>query len=289
MKNFNRNFLWLLCTVSLFSNCSDSNSESNDETIFESISADESGVKFINIVPENDSLNQFTYHYLFNGAGVGMGDINNDGLNDLYFASNAGSSALYLNKGDFKFEDITQSAGVSTNQWMTGVYMVDINNDGLLDIYVCSSGPSTSPEKKKNKLFINKGNLKFSEEAEKWNLANTGNTSCAAFFDFDADGDLDVYIGNHAEKYWSDINVPFQKTLKMDATSRQQFLRNDGKTFTDITESAGMLAMGYCLSATPADYNGDGRMDLYVCNDYHLPDYFYINNGDGTFVDQCNS
>ncbi len=289
MKITNRNLLWLLVLGLTFTNCSDSDNDSSEETIFESIPSDVSGVNFKNIVPENDSLNQFTYHYLFNGAGVGMGDINNDGLNDLYFASNSGSSALYLNKGDFKFEDITQSAGVGTNQWMTGVYMIDINNDGLLDIYVCSSGPSTSPEKKKNKLFINKGNLKFSEEAEKWNLANTGNTSCAAFFDFDADGDLDVYIGNHAEKYWSDINVPFQKTLKMDATSRQQFLRNDGKTFTDITESAGMLAMGYCLSATPADYNGDGLMDLYVCNDYHIPDYFYINKGDGTFVDQCNS
>ncbi len=289
MKNINRNLLWLLLLGAFFSNCSDSNSDSNEETIFESISADESGIKFINIVPENDSLNQFTYHYLFNGAGVAMGDINNDGLNDLYFASNSGSSALYLNKGDFKFEDITLSSGVGTNQWMTGVYMVDINNDGLLDIYVCSSGPSKSPEKKKNKLFINKGNLKFSEESEKWNLANSGNTSCAAFFDFDADGDLDVYIGNHAEKYWSDINVPFQKTLKMDPTSRQQFLRNDGNTFTDITESAGMLAMGYCLSATPADYNGDGLMDLYVCNDYHIPDYFYINQGNGTFSDQCNS
>lgn len=289
MKNFNRNFLWLLLLGSLFNGCSDSDSDSNEETVFESIPSDESGITFVNNVPENDSLNQFTYHYLFNGAGVGMGDINNDGLNDLYFASNSGSSVLYLNKGDFKFEDITKSAGVSTNQWMTGVYMVDVNNDGWLDIYVCSSGPSSSPEKKKNKLFINQKNLTFKEEAEKWNLANSGNTSCAAFFDFDADGDLDVYIGNHAEKYWSDINVPFHKTLKMDESSKQQFLRNDGGKFTDITESAGMTAMGYCLSATPADYNGDGLVDLYVCNDYHIPDYFYINQGDGTFADQCNS
>src|SRR5574343_941435 len=118
MKNFNRNFLWLLLLGSLFNGCSDSDSDSNEETVFESIPSDESGITFVNNVPENDSLNQFTYHYLFNGAGVGMGDINNDGLNDLYFASNSGSSVLYFNKGDFKFEDITKSAGVSTNQWM---------------------------------------------------------------------------------------------------------------------------------------------------------------------------
>lgn len=268
--------------------CGNSDESINSEdALFERIDADVSGVTFKNMVPESDSMNQFNYHYFFNGAGVGMGDINNDGLNDLYFASNSGSSKLYLNKGDFKFEDITESAGVGTNQWMTGVSMVDVNNDGLLDIYVCSSGPSKDPKKKANKLFINLGNLKFKEASQEWGVANEGNTSCATFFDFDRDGDLDLYVGNHAQKYFSDINVPFKKTMELNETSQQFFYRNDGNKFTDITTSAGMMAGGYCLSATAGDFNSDGLIDLYVCNDYHVPDFYYINQGDGTFKDEC--
>ena len=284
-----KNYIWLIIiSLGFLQACGDpKESLSDEDSIFERVTSDISGVTFKNVVPESETLNQFNYHYFFNGAGVGMGDINNDGLNDLYFASNSGTSKLYLNKGDFKFEDITEKAGVSTSQWMTGVSMVDVNNDGLLDIYVCSSGPSKIGNEKANKLFLNLGNLKFKEVAKEWGIDNQGNTSCATFFDFDRDGDLDLYVGNHAQKYFSDINVPFRKTMELNETSQQFFYRNDGNKFIDITKQAGMFAGGYCLSATSGDFNNDGLIDLYVCNDYHVPDFYYINQGDGTFKDEC--
>jgi len=277
----------IISSILLFASCGDDENTNNTNKLFEKIPGSQSGISFINIVPENDTLNQFTYHYLFNGNGVGIGDINNDGLNDVFVSSNFGSSKLYLNKGDFQFEDITKKAGVETSNWMTGVELADVNNDGWLDIYVTSSGPYVDLNRKKNLLFINQKNSTFKEEGEKWGLDNSGNTSCASFFDFDGDGDLDVYIGNHGIKYFSDINIPFHKGLHMDNTSKQAFLENKGDHFENITEKAGMLAMGYCLSAIAGDFNNDGKQDLYVCNDYHVPDYCYINQGDGTFKDEC--
>ncbi len=277
----------LMFAFVLFYSCGDENNTNPTSKLFEKISGEQSGITFVNVVPENDTLNQFTYHYLFNGNGVGIGDINNDGLNDVFVSSNFGTSKLYLNKGNFKFEDITQKAGVQTNSWMTGVELADVNNDGWLDIYVVSSGPSKDPNKKKNLLFINQKNSTFKEEAEKWGLDNSGNTSCASFFDFDNDGDLDVYVGNHGIKYFSDINIPFHKGLHMDETSKQAFYENKGDHFEEITTQAGMLAMGYCLSAIAGDFNNDGWQDIYICNDYHVPDYCYINQGNGTFKDEC--
>lgn len=276
----------LILSSTLFTFCT-STDKDNSEVLFEKIDSDKSGISFVNVVPESDSLSQFTYHYLFNGAGVGIGDINNDGLNDVYFSGNATSSKLFLNKGNFEFEDITQKAGVSTQNWMTGVSMVDVNNDGWLDIYVCASGPSKNKDDKRNKLFINQKNGTFKELAKEWGVDDAGNASCAGFFDFDNDGDLDMYLGNHALEYFSDININFSKTLKMTDNSAQRFFENKGNKFVDITEQAGMTAGGYCLSVTPGDFNDDGFIDLYVANDYHVPDYFYINQGNGTFKDEC--
>jgi enediyne biosynthesis protein E4 len=288
LTHFQRSMLLSsLIALSLNSCSSTNNDESQQGTIFESISAESSGVHFINVVPENDTLNQFTYHYLFNGAGVGIADFNNDGLNDLFFAGNNTPSKLYQNKGNFQFEDITQKAGIFTKHWMTGVSCADVNNDGWMDIYVCASGPSKNPKDKENKLFINQKNGTFKEQSKEWGVNNGGNTSCATFFDFDADGDMDLYVGNHALEYFSDINIPFTKTLKMNETSEQKFFENTGSTFIDITAKAGLVAGGYCLSATPGDYNGDGLIDLYISNDYHVPDYMYINQGNGTFKDEC--
>lgn len=264
-----------------------SSEEANESSLFKLLDPEETGIDFANIVPENDSISQFTYHYLFNGAGVGIGDINNDGLNDVFFASNSTSCRLFLNKGDFKFEDITESSGLITKQWMTGVSMIDVNNDGWLDIYVCASGASTNGLDKANKLFINQKNNTFIDKAKEWGVDDQGNSSCASFFDFDHDGDLDLYVGNHALEFFSDINVPFTKTLKMTQNSAQRFYRNDGNTFTNITKEVGMEAGGYCLSTLAGDFNQDGFIDLYVCNDYHIPDYFYINQGNGTFKDEC--
>lgn len=287
LKYLKLTFLCLSITA-LYTQCgTNSNTEETTEALFEKLSSQETGMSFTNIVPENDSLSQFTYHYLFNGAGVGIADINNDGLNDVFFAGNATPSKLFLNKGDFKFEDITEKSGIKTKNWMTGVSMVDVNNDGWIDIYVCASGPSKNPDEKRNLLYINLKNGSFKESAKEWGVDDAGNSSCAGFFDFDNDGDLDLYVGNHALEYFSDINIPFSKTLKMTSSSAQQFYENKGTHFENITEKAGLLAGGYCLSLTPGDFNNDGFIDLYVSNDYHVPDYFYINQGDGTFKDEC--
>lgn len=260
--------------------------DQNVDVLFEKMESDVTGIDFVNTVPENDSLNQFTYHYLYNGSGVAIGDIDNDGKNDLYFSGNEKSSKLYLNKGDFKFEDITEKSGTSTNQWISGVTMVDVNNDGWLDIYACSSGPRQLKQSKRNLLFINQKNGTFKESAKEWGVDDGGNATCATFFDYDNDGDLDFYLGNHADQFFSNINTRFTPTLNMDEFNRQHFFRNDGNKFTDVSEKAGVVKMGYCLSAAAADYNNDGLTDLYVCNDYHVPDCYYINNGDGTFTDQ---
>lgn len=288
-----KGFLSSLIIVSLLFGCGekevDVEIENNSESLFKLIRSEITGIDFINHIPENDTLSQFTYHYLFNGNGVGIGDINNDGLNDIYISGNSTSSKLYLNQGDFKFQDITDEAGVVTNQWMTGVSMIDVNNDGWLDIYVGSSGPSKKPSQKRNKLFINNKDNTFTESANMWGVDDAGNTSTAAFFDFDNDGDLDMYLGNHALEYYSDINVPYRRTMKMNETSAQRFYENKGDRFIEITKKVGMEAMGYCLSATPGDYNNDGLIDLYVCNDYHIPDFLYINKGNGTFKDECYS
>lgn len=279
----------LLPVVSILislSGCKDK--QSADEKLFQLLEPSQTGIDFTNTIPENDTLNQFLYHYIFNGAGVAAGDLNNDGLPELLFTANEKPAALYLNKGDFKFEDITKKSGITTRDWMSGVTMADVNNDGWLDIYICKSGPENNGKAKMNYLFINNRNLTFTESAEKWGVADPGNATGATFFDMDNDGDLDMYLGNHADKYFSEINVPFTRNLGLDVHNQQHLFRNDGSKFTDISESAGVKAMGYCLSATAADFNRDGYTDLYVCNDYHIPDYYYINNGDGTFTEAFN-
>ncbi|MEY4627068.1 MAG: hypothetical protein RL003_1040, partial [Bacteroidota bacterium] len=172
------------------SSCGGSDDQ-NVDVLFEKVTSDVTGIDFVNTVPENDSLNQFTYHYLYNGSGVAIGDINNDGKNDLYFSGNEKSSRLYLNKGDFKFEDITTQSGTTTNQWISGVTMVDVNNDGWLDIYACSSGPRQLKQSKRNLLFMNQKNGTFKESAKEWGVDDGGNATCATFFDYDNDGDLD--------------------------------------------------------------------------------------------------
>ncbi|UII76477.1 VCBS repeat-containing protein [Flagellimonas sp. HMM57] len=242
------------------------------------------GILFSNTLTENDSLNYFTYPYLYLGGGVSAGDINNDGLIDLYFTGNMVENKLYLNKGNLQFEDITVSANVAgDSRWYTGSTMVDVNNDGYLDIY-CSVAGRFEP--KTNQLFINKGDNTFLESAEDYGLAENGNSIQSTFFDYDRDGDLDVYIANYPS---TSFNAPTSHYLfKMNSPRNietDKLLRNNGdNTFSDVTDEAGLRSFGLSLSVTVGDLNNDGWPDLYVSNDFSSPDFLYQNNKDGTFT-----
>ncbi|MGY6520908.1 MAG: VCBS repeat-containing protein [Mongoliitalea sp.] len=255
--------------------------------LFELLNPKKSGVTFSNKLTENKNNNILTYEYFYNGAGVAVGDINNDGLEDIFFTGNMVDNKLYLNKGDFKFQDITQSAGVGgKNSWTTGVTMVDINGDGLLDIYVCYSG-NGDLDSRRNQLFINQGDLTFKEEASVYGLDDPSNSTQAVFFDFDKDGDLDLFLLNHHIEVINEIEFDKARSVRHPFAGDKLF-RNDNGVFVDISEEAGIKgnAMGFGLGVVASDLNGDGWLDIYVSNDYIEQDYIYINNGDGTFSDQ---
>jgi enediyne biosynthesis protein E4 len=255
--------------------------------LFESLSPGTTGVKFVNQVTENERYNVLEYMNIYTGAGVAAGDINNDGLVDLFFSGNQNGGRLYLNRGNLKFEDITQKAGVNSNHWQTGVTMVDVNQDGWLDIYVNVAGSPTFGSTA-NLLYINQGNGTFKEEAQKYGLAEKRLTMNASFFDYDQDGDLDVFmITNPADEMISGVNLIQER--KVDGSSRGTDIlyRNNGNgTFSDVSKAAGILADGYSLGCTVSDLNQDGYPDIYVSNDFLSNDILYINNGNGTFSDQ---
>ncbi|WP_286760453.1 FG-GAP-like repeat-containing protein [Salegentibacter sp. UBA1130] len=257
--------------------------ESTENTkIFSNVSAAKSGINFSNNLTENDSLNYFTYSYIYMGGGVSTGDINNDGLPDLYFTGNQVPNKLYLNKGNMEFEDITESAGVAGDErWYTGVTMADVNADGFLDIYL-SVGGKFQP--KNNQLFINNGDGTFSEKAKEYGLDDPGNSVQATFFDYDKDGDLDVYIANYPPTRFDAPNFVYEYQMNsVTDLQTDHLMRNDGGKFTDVTNEAGVRSFGLTLSATVGDLNNDGWPDLYISNDFSSPDFMYINNGEGSF------
>lgn len=262
-----------------------------EPTLFQKMEPEYTGITFNNEITPSDSLNNYNYPFTYHGGGVGIGDINNDGLPDIYFTGNMLSSRLYLNKGDMKFEDITESAGVQTDRWVSGVSMVDINSDGHLDIYVSAVSPNDAHKSTRaNLLFINNGNLTFTESAAEYNIDNTSFTTHSAFLDYDKDGDLDLFQLNHSPGAFARNNAVRQSTFPVGETrySYDELYRNNGdSTFTRVSMEAGILRKeGFGLGVAVSDLNRDGWPDIYVSNDVVTNDVVYINNQDGTFSDK---
>lgn len=260
--------------------------------LFRHLAPQQTGVTFANTITTDDSLTFLNHFFLYNGAGVAIGDIDNDGLPDLFFTGNMVSSRLYVNRGGMRFEDITGAAGVMTDRWATGASMVDIDNNGYLDIYVSVAGPEWSrPEERANLLFLNNGDRTFTEAAARYHIDDTGFTTHAVFLDYDRDGDLDLFLlGNSPEDFGRGdaerhpLGVPSQSPGTFD-----QLYRNNGDgTFANVSREAGISTeTGYGLGAVAGDLNRDGWPDLYVSNDILPDDVLYINNRDGTFTDKA--
>lgn len=274
----------LILVVSLFS-CKEETEK--PATLFQEIDRTSSGVDFRNDLTFSEDFNIFTYRNYYNGGGVAIGDINKDGLADLYFTANLGPNKLYLNKGEFRFEDITEQAGVAgARAWSTGVSMADVDGDGFLDIYVCNSG-DISGDNKQNELFINQGDGTFKEMAEAYGLADQGFSTHAVFFDYDKDGDLDVYLLNNSYQAIGTFNKMQNERIKRDNVGGDKLYRNDGGKFQDVSEEAGIYGsvIGFGLGITIGDVNQDTWPDIFISNDFFEKDYLYINNQDGTFTE----
>ena len=279
-----KRFIYLLTTALIFTACNQKDTEETGR-VFQLLSAEQTGIDFVNEVIETDEMNIGTYEYIYNGNGVSVGDINNDGLFDLFFTSNQGDCKLYLNKGDFKFKDITPASGIQTSGFCTGTVMADVNNDGLTDIYICRDNPFFADSLRANLLFINNGDMTFSEQGKSYGVNDKGYSSIANFFDADNDGDLDLFVGNHPIEFERDIRKFSIYELNDEQSTDRFYLNNGDGTFTDHTLASGMASHSFTLSTSASDFNQDGLTDLYVCNDYFGMDFCYINNGDGTFIE----
>jgi hypothetical protein len=286
-KSDMRKTVFIILAISITLSCN----HRKENTLFTLLPPSSTGIDFENRLTETEEFNIIEYLYFNNGAGVAAGDINNDGLIDLYFPANQTGNRLYLNKGGLTFEDITEKAGVAgTGDWSTGVTMADVNGDGFLDIYLCNVSDYKGLSGH-NQLFINQGDLTFREESATYGLDFTGFSTQAAFFDYDLDGDLDMYLLNHSVHTSRSYGMA---DLRMDVDQRagDRLYRNDstgnGRIFNDVSQEAGIFRsqIGYGLGVNTSDINNDGLPDIYVSNDFHENDYLYINNGDGTFSER---
>ncbi|MDP5158961.1 MAG: VCBS repeat-containing protein [Flaviramulus sp.] len=283
---------YIFCVLIILFSCS----KKEDTVIevkpqFELLSSEITGIDFKNDLTSTDDFNVYKYRNFYNGGGVAIGDINNDGLQDVYLTSNLNQNKLYLNKGNFKFEDITEKALVGgTKAWSTGVSMVDINADGYLDIYVCNSG-DVKGDNKQNEFFINNGDLTFTDKASELGLDDKGFSTHASFFDYDNDGDLDVYLLNNSYQAIGSFNLTKNERPKRDVLGGDKLFENRDGKFIDVSEKAGIYGsiIGFGLGVTVGDMNNDGWQDIYVSNDFFERDYLYINNQNGTFKECLTS
>ncbi|MBL8011481.1 MAG: VCBS repeat-containing protein, partial [Flavobacteriales bacterium] len=254
--------------------------------LFVALPTDSTGISFTNRLEESPSMNYFTYIYAYNGGGVGAGDINGDGLTDLYFTGNQQRDRLYLNKGGMRFEDITETAlGADPGGWRTGVAMADVNGDGHLDIYVCRSGPTNDTALTRNLLYLNNGDLTFREAAHSLGVADTSHSTQAAFLDVEGDGDLDLYVINHPKDRLTGVSVS-QVRAGIEAgtaPSNRLFVQEDGR-FREATREHGLMDFSFSLGVSVAHLDDDDRPDLYVANDFDVADAMYTNEG-GRFRD----
>ena len=283
---------FILCLLLLIASCNKKQATTEVKVpSFELVSGESTGINFSNELISTDEFNVYKYRNFYNGGGVAIGDINNDGLVDVYLTSNLNENKLYLNKGNFKFEDITQIAKVGgTKAWSTGVSMVDINGDGFLDIYVCNSG-DVKGDNKQNEFFINNGDATFTDRAAELGLDDQGFSTHASFFDFDKDGDLDVYLLNNSYQAIGSFNLTKNERPKRDVLGGDKLFLNENGKFIDISEKAGIYGsvIGFGLGVTVGDLNNDNWPDIYVSNDFFERDYLYINQKNGTFKECLTS
>ncbi len=279
-------FILLLPVVALFFSCNTPTKKQEDKThLFYSLEPKSSNISFANNITETDNENWFTYEYYYNGGGVAIGDINNDGLADVYFTGNMVEDKLYLNKGNLEFEDITERAlKLPKAGWNTGVTMADVNADGFIDIYVSRAGPNKTPEQKANLLYINNGDLTFTEQATTFGIADTGLTTQTAFFDFDLDGDLDVYVLNFPDGFFSMSGEELKNFYAQGRNQSDRLYKNEDGKFVDVSKEVGISNHAFGLGLSVGDINDDGYPDLYVANDYEERDYMFINH-QGKFME----
>lgn len=281
-----KNSMLALLILSILLSCIDK----NEGQVFKKRTPNETGIHFSNDLLPSENLNILDYLYYYNGGGVAIGDINNDGLPDVFFSASQTGNQLYLNKGDMVFENISEKAGITgKSSWNTGAVMADVNGDGLLDIYVCAV-VGVNGFYGHNELFINQGDGTFKESAEQYGLDFDSYSSNAVFFDYDLDGDLDMYLLNHAvhtQETYGSADLRYQRKYE----SGDKLLRNDNGKFTDVSEEAGIFGgiNGYGLGIAVSDFNMDGHPDIYIGNDFHEDDYYYLNNGDGTFTESLKT
>lgn len=298
-----KSIFFYFAAICFFISCNNNSEKEQTQTepvVFKKIPSSESGISFNNLVDENYTKNNFdAFGYVYNGAGVAIGDINNDGLQDIYFTGNDVPNKLYLNQGNFKFKDITQTAMVDGGAgWDNGVTMADVNNDGLVDIYVCKGGYKDTDEERKNLLYINqgitpspsgegRGEVTFKNQAEEYGLADNGYSMHATFFDMDNDNDLDVYISARPDSFYLGLSKMISGKKNPPDKCRNKLYRNDDGRYTEIGKQAGIgNTYGYALSVVNADLNKDGYEDIYIANDYADNDYMFINQKNGTFKDE---